>query len=243
MNSIPHVRPHILPQHSHSSYRTANSVPHPPGDNSHSMYLHYHVEYPRVDGSIADRPQRIDNREFVHNMDNNVNIPHNASVTANVPHHIVDCSTTQSYYSAIEHPLSSKYAAHSHANQINLAQPQTAKQGNSQSPHDSCHVTSNITARKAMFPDRYDGESDWEEYIRHFEDIATWNGWNASERATQLGLHLTGMARSIKTDLPIHITSDYDQLVQSLGNISAQKERKPHFRLNSGCGKGTLMKS
>ena len=231
INSIPHVRPHILPLNSHSSYRTANSVPHSPGDNSHGMYLPDHREYPRVDGPIVDhRPQRIDSREFVYNIDNNVNILHSASVTANVPHHIADCSTTQSYYSAIEHPLSSKYAAHSQTNRINFAQPETAKQGNSQSPHDSCYVTSSITARKAMFPDRYDGESDWEEYIRHFEDIATWNGWNASERATQLGLHLTGMARSVKTDLPIHITSDYDQLVQSLGKYFSSEGKEATFQ-------------
>ena len=46
-----------------------------------------------------------------------------------------------------------------------------------------------------MFPEKYDGNGDWEEYVKHFEDVAMWNDWSASEQATQLRKHVTEMAR------------------------------------------------
>ena len=38
------------------------------------------------------------------------------------------------------------------------------------------------------------------------------------------------MARSVKTDLPIHITSDYDQLVQTLGKYFSSEGKEATFQ-------------
>ena len=70
--------------------------------------------------------------------------------------------------------------------------------------------------RKAITPETFDGTQDWEEYIKHFEDVAMWNEWNSEEKAAQLGLQLKGMARSLKTDLPSSVTRNYDALVSML---------------------------
>ena len=95
--------------------------------------------------------------------------------------------------------------------------------------HDSYSV-SKVTARKAMSPETYDGEGDWEEYLLHFSDVAEWNGWTEYEKATQLGLHLRGMARSIKTDLPHHVAVDFGLLVQTLHKYFSSEGREATFQ-------------
>ena len=81
-----------------------------------------------------------------------------------------------------------------------------------------------------MFPEKYDGEEDWEEYLRQFEDVAKQNGWTTAQKVNQF----TGVARSIKTDLPSHITGDYNLFVPTVPwlNILVQRAEKQHFRLS-----------
>ena len=44
-------------------------------------------------------------------------------------------------------------------------------------------------------PENYDGVSNWADYIQHFEMVSTWNGWTVEEKAVQLIINLTGIAR------------------------------------------------
>ena len=47
---------------------------------------------------------------------------------------------------------------------------------------------------------KYSGVSDWADYIRHFEMVSAWNGWTAEEKAVQLTINLTGIARQAWVD-------------------------------------------
>lgn len=86
------------------------------------------------------------------------------------------------------------------------------------------------TFRKVMMPEHYDGESDWEEYISAFIDIADWNCWSYEEKSVQLGLHLSGIARTIKTDLPHSITKDFDLFVLTLGKYFSCEGREAAYQ-------------
>ena len=55
---------------------------------------------------------------------------------------------------------------------------------------DGSHST-----RQKHKPDKYDGTSDWANYLRHFEMVSTWNRWGAEDKAAQLSMYLTGVAR------------------------------------------------
>ena len=81
-----------------------------------------------------------------------------------------------------------------------------------------------------MSPEKYNGEGDWEEYINQFEDVSEWNGWTKHEKATQLCLHLTGVARSVMTDLSKHVTGDYDLLVPTLAKYFSSTGREAAFQ-------------
>ena len=51
-----------------------------------------------------------------------------------------------------------------------------------------------LCIRQKHKPDKYDGTSDWADYIRHFEIVSTWNRWGAKDKAAQLSMNLTGVA-------------------------------------------------
>ena len=67
-------------------------------------------------------------------------------------------------------------------------------------------------------PDKYDGTADWADYLRHFEMISAWNGWSLEDRAVQLSMNLTGVARQAWADSFCDQTSpiSYDALVFAL---------------------------
>lgn len=54
--------------------------------------------------------------------------------------------------------------------------------------------------RKNRKPDSFDGKSDWADYLKHFEAVATWNGWTGEEKAVQLIMSLSGTARQTWSD-------------------------------------------
>ena len=54
--------------------------------------------------------------------------------------------------------------------------------------------------RQRFRPERYDGTTDWGDYLKHFEIVAAWNGWSPLEKAAQLSMNLTHIAREAWTD-------------------------------------------
>ena len=92
---------------------------------------------------------------------------------------------------------------------------------------DSCYATipyagqphsmlSPVSKRKLKDPHTYDGTGDWKEYLRYFEQISEWNQWSIHDMASQLSMSVSGEARSVVSELPIHQTHDYHALVRAL---------------------------
>ena len=67
-------------------------------------------------------------------------------------------------------------------------------------------------------PEKYDGTADWADYLRHFEMVSAWNEWSLEDRAVQLSVNLTGVARQAWADSFCDQTSpiSYDALVSAL---------------------------
>ncbi|KRY61866.1 hypothetical protein T11_14355, partial [Trichinella zimbabwensis] len=53
-----------------------------------------------------------------------------------------------------------------------------------------------VRGRTIAVPEQYDGSSDWDEWLEHFEDAAAVNGWSEAEKLRWLPLSLSQKARS-----------------------------------------------
>ena len=70
--------------------------------------------------------------------------------------------------------------------------------------------------RFTMKIDKYDGSSDWVDYIAYFERVSTWNAWSSDDKASMLAMQMTGIARRTVTDLPSTTCSNYNKLKDAL---------------------------
>lgn len=96
--------------------------------------------------------------------------------------------------------------------------------------HPTCPSFSS-TMRRQLKPDTYDGESDWLDYMRHFEKVSIWNGWNDEEKAMQLAMSMTGIARCTLADLPVGITENFCLLNEALRQRFNPEGREVAYKL------------
>ncbi|KRX24114.1 Retrovirus-related Pol polyprotein from transposon 17.6 [Trichinella nelsoni] len=73
-----------------------------------------------------------------------------------------------------------------------------------------------VRGRTMAIPEQYDGSSDWDEWLEHFEDAAVVNGWSEAEKLKWLPLSLSQKVRSTFRQLPPSIRSSYRSCVTSL---------------------------
>ncbi|KRX40353.1 Retrovirus-related Pol polyprotein from transposon 17.6 [Trichinella murrelli] len=73
-----------------------------------------------------------------------------------------------------------------------------------------------VRGRTIAIPEQYDGSSDWNEWLEHFEDAAAVNGWSEAEKLKWLPLSLSKKARSTFQQLPPSTRSSYRSCVTSL---------------------------
>ena len=73
--------------------------------------------------------------------------------------------------------------------------------------------------RKSYKPEKYDGSTDWTDYLKHFEIVSQWNGWSDLEKAAQLSMSMTGVARQTWSDIcsDPSMLFDYRSLVKGMG--------------------------
>ena len=73
-------------------------------------------------------------------------------------------------------------------------------------------------SRLSYKPDKYDGTTDWADYLRHFQMVSAWNRWNLEEKAVQLTINLTGIARQAWVDSFSDVSApvSYESLVAAL---------------------------
>ena len=82
-----------------------------------------------------------------------------------------------------------------------------------------------MSFRSKYKPAKYDCTADWSDYLKHFERVAQWNGRSDNDKAAQLSMSLTGVARQVWSD---HVedrvgNDDYDSLVQMMGHLFKPK--------------------
>ena len=94
-----------------------------------------------------------------------------------------------------------------------------------------CSETS-ASRRKPCNPERFDGNKiEWPDYRKHFETVASWNGWNESEKAMQLVMSLQGEALMVLSDVPYDIQNSYEALVAELTRRFNPVERESAHRV------------
>ena len=98
----------------------------------------------------------------------------------------------------------------------------------------------NSSGKKCAKVDVFDGESrELDEYLAHFNKVASWNGWSDREKGEQLALSLRGTAHV--ATLHMKEPNDYEALTKVLAHRFSPKEeirsRRSEFR-NRKRGKG-----
>ena len=89
-----------------------------------------------------------------------------------------------------------------------------------------------MSFRSKYKPEKYDGTADWSDYLKHFERVAQWNGWSDNDKAAQLSMNLTGVARQVWSDsvedsVEAH---DYDSLVETMGQRFKPKGQEETYK-------------
>ena len=67
-------------------------------------------------------------------------------------------------------------------------------------------------SRKEKDPQTYDGSTDLEIYLQHFEWVAKYNHWTSAEKAQQLAISLKGDAQQVFRDLDPGSIREYDDI-------------------------------
>jgi hypothetical protein len=86
--------------------------------------------------------------------------------------------------------------------------------------------------RKLKEPKSFNSVSiEWSDYLKHFETVADWNGWNDADRAAQLVMCFDGEAIKLLGELSRDVLSDYHSLVAELNRRYDPTERAQAFKL------------
>ena len=70
--------------------------------------------------------------------------------------------------------------------------------------------------KKSIVLTKYDGVSDFEDFIGHFDVVALWNEWTYEEKGMQLACCLVQDAREVLTTVPLPLQTDFDCLIAAL---------------------------
>ena len=94
------------------------------------------------------------------------------------------------------------------------------------------HQSGSYSQRKAKTPDTFSGRSDLEDWLRHFEIISRWNGWNEEEMGSSLASSLRGNAQQVLRDLPAAEMESFDSIVNALKRRFDPEEREESHKDN-----------
>ena len=86
---------------------------------------------------------------------------------------------------------------------------------------------------------KYNGRTDFDDYLGHFAAIAHWNNWEYGGKGMQLACSLIEGAREILTTIPSHLSYDYDSLLNALKRTYNPPGRETQYAvefMNRTCG-------
>lgn len=85
--------------------------------------------------------------------------------------------------------------------------------------------------RKYKEPDVYNADNtEWPDYLCHFEQVAMWNEWTDAEKATQLSMSLRGRAQRVLSELSYRELGNYSELKCALTQRFSLPERETAHR-------------
>ena len=93
--------------------------------------------------------------------------------------------------------------------------------------------------RKEKEPARFNGKSDWSDYLIHFQYVAEWNNWTEDEMGLQLAICLTDEAREVLSSLRASEKHNFSALVDALGCRYSPQGRESQYLMelmNRTCG-------
>ncbi|XP_046378004.1 uncharacterized protein LOC124150124 [Haliotis rufescens] len=86
-------------------------------------------------------------------------------------------------------------------------------------------------SHREVRPDKFDGTScDCQDYIVHFEQVASWNGWTEYEKAQQLSMFLRGAAQKLLSNLTLGQLNSYQAVKSALSKSFYPVEHNVAYR-------------
>ena len=92
-------------------------------------------------------------------------------------------------------------------------------------------TTKKIPVRREKDPMKYNGRTDWGDYLGHFSAVAEWNNWNNTEMGLQLAISLTDEAREVMGSLPKTDQHQYQILIDTLTRRFSPEGRESQYSL------------
>ena len=115
--------------------------------------------------------------------------------------------------------------------------------------HDSETTMKGITPhsyRREREPMKFNGKTDWRDYLGHFTAVAEWNGWNYEEMGLQLAISLTDDAREVLGSLTGAEQYDFETLKGALTRRFSPEGKESQYSLqlmNLTCKQGESVTS
>jgi dsDNA-binding SOS-regulon protein len=87
-----------------------------------------------------------------------------------------------------------------------------------------------MAARPLVLPDPFSGESPWDEWICHFENVAAVNEWNDDAKLLWLKVRLTGKAQKAFQRFPEDARASYEESRKLLKGRFEPETRRERYR-------------
>ena len=87
-----------------------------------------------------------------------------------------------------------------------------------------------MAARPVVLPEPFDGESSWEDWRLHFEDVAAVNEWTDAQKLKWLRVRLTGRAQKAFHRLPPESVATYRGATNALQERFEPKSRRTRYQ-------------
>ena len=81
-------------------------------------------------------------------------------------------------------------------------------------------------------PEKFDGTASPSDYLKHFEKVSQWSGWSDNDKAAQLSMSSTGVARQVWSESGEDSmeADDYDSLVEVMGQRFKPKSHEETYK-------------
>ena len=86
-----------------------------------------------------------------------------------------------------------------------------------------------MAARPVVLPEAYSGETNWEDWAYHFENVATVNAWTAEQKLQWLKVRMTGRAQRAFQLLSETSRGSYEEAMKALQERFEPKSRQSRY--------------